>query len=258
MSNLIKILLLTLALAGVNARADDGESQLYLSGDVYAVRTHLMPYKGTEDGIAGTLYLHFSDALLVPFLRGTYSSYFYLNEAGGNKVFTSDKRSGLGLGVDYNLTNYLRIRFVEETVVNGVTGQSFDQFSYGVIYNHYIGLGFIDLNNYAEAFVIPRVSTRAVDTFARIQALIPFVVAQTGSASHRVYPFVQGKAKLNDNNLFGVTGQNASSGLGYKWVQNFEGMGQMAFLFEGHALLYQSKNFNGDWNQILATLQYTY
>jgi hypothetical protein len=258
MSNLLKSLIFTLSLAGVHAHADDAATQFHLGGDIYAVHTHLLPYKGTEDAIAGTLYFQFGDSKLVPFVRGTYSSYYYLNEAAGNTAYTSDNRSGLGIGLDFNLTSYLRIRVIEESIHNGLSGQSYDQFSYGLIYNQYIGLGFFDLNNYAEAFVIPRVSSGEVDTFARVQALIPIVHAQSGSSSHRVYPFVQAKAKVNDNDVFGVSGYNASVGAGYKWAKGFENKGQLAFLLEGHSLFYQSKDFNGDWNQILATLQYKY
>ncbi len=114
------------------------------------------------------------------------------------------------------------------------------------------------MNNYAETFVIPRISLSEADTFARVQALIPYVIAQDSSSSHRIYPFVQGKAKVNDNDIFGVSGYNASTGLGYKWARGFENTGKLAFLIEGHSLFYQSRYFNGDWNQILATLQYTY
>lgn len=258
MSNLCQILILFLSLAVAHAHADDAVSQLHLGGDIYAVHTHLLPYKGTEDALAGTLYLHLGDSRLVPFVRGTYSSYYYLIQTGGNTAYTSDNRSGLGIGLDFNLTSYLRIRAVEETIHNGLSGQTYDQFSYGLIYNQYIGLGFFDLNNYAEAFVIPRINTGEVDTFARVQALIPFVIMQNGSSSHTLYPFIQAKAKINDNDLFGVSGYNASAGAGYKWVKSFENKGQMAFLLEGHSLFYQSKEINGDWNQILATLQYTY
>lgn len=258
MSKFFKILILTLSLAGVHAHADDAATQFHLGGDIYAVHTHLLPYKGTEDAIAGTLYFRFGDSRLVPFVRGTHSSYYYLNEAGGNTAYTSDNRSGLGIGLDYNLTSYLRIRVIEESIHNGLSGQTYDQFSYGLIYNQYIGFGFFDLNNYAEAFVIPRVSSNEADAFARVQALIPFVIGQDASSSHRVYPFVQVKAKANDNDLFGVSGQNASVGAGYKWAKAYEDKGQLAFLLEGHSLFYQSKNFNGDWNQILAVIQYTY
>lgn len=258
MPSLLKILFLTLSLTSVYAHADDAASQFHLGGDIYAVHTHLLPYKGTEDAIAGTLYFRFGDSRLVPFVRGTYSSYYYLNEVGGNQAYTSDSRSGLGLGLDYNLTSYLRIRVIQESIYNRLSGESYDQFSYGLIYNQYFGLGFVDFNNYAEAFVIPRVSSGEVDTFARVQALVPFVVAQNGSSSHRVYPFVQAKAKINDNNLFGISGYNASAGAGYKWACDFDNKNQLALLLEGHSLFYQSKDFNSDWNQILATLQYTY
>ncbi len=110
MPNLFKIFLLALSLTGVHAHADNAASQFHLGGDIYAVHNHLLPYKGTEDAIAGTLYLHFGESRLVPFVRGTYSGYYYLNELGGNQAYTSDNRSGFGIGLDYNITSYLRVR----------------------------------------------------------------------------------------------------------------------------------------------------
>ena len=233
-------------------------SQIHLGADLYGVHTNLMPYKGTEDTATATVYLHYDDWRLVPFIRGTYSSYYYLNEAGGNTAYTSDRRTALGAGLDYNLTSYLRIRAIEETVHNELANDHYDQFSYGLIYNQYLGVGWFDLNNYAEAFNIPRIDSGEWDAFVRLQALKAFTIASNGSSVHQVYPFVQFKAKINDNDLFGVSGNNASVGAGYKWIKSFENKSQLALLLEGHSLFYQSTHFNADWNQVLATIQYVY
>lgn len=232
---------------------------LRFNADVYAVHTHLLPYKGTEDTLALTLGFKYAD-FMAPFIRGTTSQFYYLNELIplGNQSYTSDTRTAYGGGVDFVLLKSLRVRFIHEWIDNKNANTAYDQFSYGLIYNDYLSVGAFDLNNYAEAFSIPRVSSSEWDFFARIQALKSFDILKTHRSVQAVYPFVQLKVKENDNLLFGVSGQNASTGVGYKFIQDTSTLSQLSFILEGHTLLYQSRDFNSDWNQVLAALQYTY
>jgi hypothetical protein len=229
-----------------------------VSIDIYAVKGHLMPYKGTQSDLSATLYLKLNEKSFRPFLRRVYTNYQYKNETNVLPITVDDERNTLGLGIDYIINDYLKIRFIKEDVVNKNANTKYLQDSYGLIYNQFISLGVVDLNNYLEAFNIPRFSPDSFDLFARIQVLKAFYLSNTEDDSNSLYPFIQYKIKSNDNAVFGVSGSQLTAGLGYKYYNKNWSNGTLAFLTEAHSVAYQSTFYNGEWAQILVALQYTY
>lgn len=227
-----------------------------VSYDLYGVQTNLMPYNGYQNDLAPTAYFRFSDSNIIPFARYVVTNYYFLNSMfpPGNTVWTTDRRTSLGIGLDYRYNDYLKFRFIVESIDNSGRA-NYTQDSYGIIYNQYLAFAYFDLNNYLETFFIPRVSSRSADTFFKSQALKPFDISRTITESNVVYPFAQVKVKLNDDNNFGVTGQNLSVGPGYKYYSVNAQKDSFTIVVEAHSVLHQSKNFNGDWMQFLAAFQ---
>lgn len=226
-----------------------------LRTDLYASYTHLMQYEGTQADFSATLYGEYDDYRLVPFVRGLLINYHY--RLPNTPAFLDDNRSSAGLGFDYRIFDSLRFRAVVESIHNDLADTTYVQDSYGFIYNQYIELPGFELNNYAESFYIPRVAKGSMDTFARLQVLKSFYLTRTLESSHALYPFVQAKAKINDDANFGLSGQNASVGAGYKFYGINEAKdNSFSAVVEGHSVFYQSSNFNGDWFQVLGALQW--
>lgn len=240
------------------ARADAAVAdKINISADLYAVQTNLMPYKGYQNDVSTTVYAQYSDYKLRPLIRYLITNYYYLTELvpPNNTAYTSDRRTAVGVGLDYKFNDYLKFRYIVESVDNKLSSSSYTQESYGVIYNQYLEFEYLELNNYLESFLIPRVSSNNLDTYFRIQALKTFDINRTANFSNVLYPFVQTKVKVNDNVNFGVSGQNGSVGAGYRFYGVNATKDSFAFVLEGHSIFHQSKNFNGDWAQLLAALQ---
>lgn len=233
-------------------------NQTKVSVDLYAVTSHLMPYKGTQSDLSATAYLKLGESVFRPFLRGVYSKFQYKNETAAVPVNVDDERKAAGGGLDIYLNDYVRIRLLSEYITNKTANTQYSQESYGLIYNQYLSTGAFDINNYAEAFSIPRFSSSGFDAFARIQLLKPFIFSTSESYSNTIYPFFQYKTKVNDNAIFGVSGSQLSAGLGYKYYNKNIASGTLAFLAEAHSVAYQSLDYNGEWAQMLVALQYTY
>ncbi|MGZ3726457.1 MAG: hypothetical protein ACXWQQ_11685 [Pseudobdellovibrio sp.] len=243
-------------LFGINVYAEAASDGFKLNTDFYAAHTDILPYKGYQDDISATFSLPYRNSKLVPIARALWSSYNY--QVPPSTDHLNDQRTALGLGLDYKLTDYLWLRVLFENVHNKDAGDTYNQDSYGVIYNQYLDFHWFELNNYLEAFYIPRFSRETADTFLRVQALKSFDITRSSTTSNVVYPFVDFKAKFNDDEIFGVTGQNASVGAGYKFYNtNKLQTDSFAVVFEGHSIFYQSKNFNGDWFQAMVVLQWT-
>ena len=258
---MLKLKLTTLLFAGlvVLAATPSLANQTKVSVDVYAVTSHLMPYKGTQSDLSATLYLKFRESSFRPFLRGVYTKYQYKNETAAVPVTVDDERKAAGGGIDIILNDYFKIRLLSEYIMNKTASTQYSQESYGLIYNQYLNLGnTLNLSNYAEAFSIPRFSSQTIDLFARFQLLKPFSFASAEDYSNAIYPFLQYKVKSNDNAVFGVSGNQFSVGLGYKYYNKNWAAGTLAFLAEAHSVAYQSTDYNGEWAQMLVALQYTY
>lgn len=243
--------------APLAAMAAVSGDKLNISTDFYSDQTSLMPYKGYQNDLSATVYAQYADYSLVPFVRYMLTNYYYLNEKDpvGNKAYTSDRRNAAGLGLDYKLNNYLKFRFIVEAIGNKASNTNYTQESYGLIYNQYLEYKYIEFSNYLESFLIPRISSKELDTYFKIQALKSFFINRSVVYSNVIYPFIQTKLKVNDNSNFGVSGQNGSVGIGYRFYGVNPSKDSISFVLEGHSVFYQSKNFNGDWNQILAALQ---
>lgn len=250
----LNILILILTFAYPNWTLAQENEGLHFSADLYASHEHIMQYKGQVNDVAATLYVQQNDFFIKPFLRASASQYDFDNSV----ALTDHSRNSVGIGLDLIINKHLRIRLLDEQVYNGFTGQSYNQDSYGIIYNQYIGFDYIEFNNYAESFLIPRISSNKMDTYVRIQALKSFYLKSDLEHSHIVYPFAQFKAKFNDDQNFGLRGNSISTGAGYKYFRKFNDRNSLAFLLEGHSVVYQSKDFNGDWTQAFVAIQYRY
>jgi hypothetical protein len=223
--------------------------------DVYAAHSHLMPFKGYQTDMTLTAYLKIKDYRLKPFLRATGTDYKY--QIIESTPFATDQRYAAGGGFDFQLFEPLKFRAVFDSIRTELSKSTYLQDSYGLIYNEYIDLSAVEFNGYIESFYIPRVSTKNVDSYIRLQLLKSYYLYRSENLSNALYPFVQFRAKDNDNALFGVTGNNFSAGLGYKFFANTESkINKFSFLIEGHSILNQRKNFNGDWGQALIALQW--
>lgn len=250
----LKILILILAFTHTNWTLAQENEGLHFSADFYSSHDHIMQYKGKVTDIAATLYIQNNDFFVKPFIRANVSQYNFLSGI----AFTDYSRNTIGLGLDLIINKYLRIRLLDDQVYNSTTGQSYNQDSYGIIYNQYIAFDYIEFNNYLESFLIPRISSGKMDTYLRVQGLKSFYLKSDADHSHAVYPFAQFKAKYNDDQNFGLSGNSISSGIGYKYFKKINDRNSLAFLLEGHSVVYQSKDFNGDWIQALAVIQYRY
>lgn len=236
---------------------EDIAGKINISADLYAVQANLMPYKGYQNDISTTVYAKYSDYRLMPIIRYLITNYYYLNELvpPNNTIYTSDRRTAVGAGLDYKFNDYLKFRYIVESIDNKLSKKSYTQESYGLIYNQYLEFKYVEFNNYLESFLIPRVSSKNLDTFFRIQALKTFYLNRTANSSNVIYPFVQTKVKVNDNVNFGVSGQNGSLGAGYRFYGVNDTKDSFAFVLEAHSVFCQSKDLNGDWSQVLAALQ---
>ena len=248
-------ILFLVCVAGSPAVAAD-VSAVHFGTDVYASHTNLMPFKGYQEDLSAMVYAQYSDVPVLPFVRYVLSNYYYLNSTlPATTDYTSDQRTAAGVGVDLRINPYLRVRLLNEQVNNKLANQNFNQSSYGIIYNQYIDLQRFEINNYLESFYIPRISER-LDTFFRIQALKSYYLSRSEDSSNVVYPLLQLKAKYNDDSIFGVSGHNISVGAGYKYFKKTAFDGLFSAVLEGHAVVYQSRDFNGDWFQALAAVQW--
>lgn len=257
--NLLKIILhpalcvLILHSLSVQTQASESKNGLHLAADIYASHSSLMPYHGRQNDLLGTFHLGYSGFFIKPFLRASYTSYDF----SGDATIADYNRSSVGLGVDAFVLPYLRLRLLTESVTNTNTNRTYQQDSYGIIYNQYLDVGFVELSNYLESFYIPRISSEKIDTYLRVQVLKSFYLQSSERQSHALFPFVQYKAKYNDEANFGLSGHVVSAGGGYKFFSK-RGQHNVAFLIEGHSVLSQSRNFDGDWFQVLGALQYFY
>lgn len=249
-TTLFLVVLVAVIILGVSRRVQAG-----ISTDVYAVQTNLMQYKGYQNDISATVYAQYADYQLLPFIRYVLTNYYYLIENGPNSNYTSDRRTAAGGGLDYKINNYFKLRYIVELIDNKLTKTNYQQESYGLIYNQYINSEYLEFNNYLESFLIPRVARSKLDTFARIQAMKTFYLSQSSAASNLLYPTIQIKAKFNDDANFGLSGQNASVGAGYKFYSLSAAKDSFAFVLEAHSVFFQSRDFKGDWFQVLAALQ---
>lgn len=242
------------------SQQSDLESQKSLSfaADVYASHSHLLPYKGYQDELNATIYLKYSNFILVPFIRGVNSQYYLSEGILSNANYTSDTRTAIGAGLDLNINKYVKIRYVSDKVTNKFTSSNTSQDSFGLVYNQYLSFGAFDINNYLESFYITTAGSNAPDTFARIQILKGFTLNEAKTSSHVVFPLLQLKVKKNDNVLFGVSGNNSSAGLGYKYFNKTSEVSSLALVVEAHSLMHQSADFNSDWNQAFVALQYLF
>ena len=231
--------------------------EVKIGADVYGSQTNLMPYDGYQNDVITTLFGRRNGYKLVPLIRYVITNYYFLNEfeSPNNKIWTSDRRTAVGIGADYKLSDYVKFRFIVEAVENKNSGTRYTQDSYGVIYNQFISLKHFEVNNYLESFYVPRVASRSLDTFFKIQALKSHYLSQTATTSNVIFPFVQTKVKVNDDSNFGVSGHNFSIGPGYRYYTVNAQKDSFALIFEIHSVLYQSKEFNGNWLQALAALQ---
>lgn len=257
--NLLKIILrpalCLLVLHSLPAQAQTSESKtgLHLSADIYASHSSLMQYHGRQNDLLGTFHLGYSDFFIKPFLRASYTGYDF----SGDTTIADYNRSSVGVGLDAFVLPYLRLRLLTESVTSSDTNRTYQQDSYGVIYNQYLDVGFVELSNYLESFYIPRISSEKIDTYLRVQVLKSFFLQSSEKQSHALFPFVQYKAKYNDEANFGLSGHVISAGGGYKFFSK-RGLHNVAFVVEGHSVLNQSRNFDGDWLQVFGAFQYFY
>lgn len=233
------------------------DDEIKVGVDFYGSQTNLMPYDGYQNDVISTIFGRRNGYKLVPLIRYVVTNYYFLNEfeSPNNKIWNSDRRTAIGLGADYKFNDYLKFRFIVEAVKNKNSGTDYTQDSYGVIYNQFIQLKHFEVNNYLESFYIPRVASRSLDTFFKIQALKSHDLSRTATASNVIFPFIQTKVKVNDDSNFGVSGHNFSVGPGYRYYTVNAQKDSFAFVLEIHAVIYQSKDFNGNWMQALAALQ---
>lgn len=232
------------------------DENMEIGVDFYGSQTNLMSYDGNQNDFITTLYGRLPDSQFVPLLRYVVTNYYYLNRGTTNNlIWTSDRRTAVGLGVDYKFNNYLKFRFILENIDNKIPGTAYTQDSYGLIYNQYAEFEDFELNSYLESFFIPRVSRRTIDTFVKVQALKSYYISRSASASNVVFPFAQVKIKVNDDANFGISGQNLSIGPGYRYYTVNSKKDSFAFVAEIHSVLYQSKDLNGDWMQMQAAMQ---
>lgn len=241
--------------AAETQKAED-KSQFNLSVDLYGVQTNLMPYKGYQNDLMATVYLKYGEFPLIPFLRHVETHYYYLIETPPtNENYTSDRRLASGGGLDLKFNNYLKFRYIVESVDNKLSNTSYTQESYGLIYNQYLSFKYAEFNNYLETFLIPRVDNNSPDTFLKIQMLKSFYLSQSNHFSNVMYPFLQIKVKSNDNANFGVSGESANLGAGYRFYGVNDTKDSFAFVLEAHSVFYQSEKLNGDWLQMMAAFQ---
>ena len=255
LKNFLNLALLFVVPLSAKAHTTD---KIHLSLDLYAVHSSLMPYKGTQSDASATLHLNFANSRLKPFLRAVMTNFNYKDESVLPNLQVNDERKAAGGGLDIDLNAYVKIRLLSEYIMNKNANTQYSQDSYGLIYNQYLSLGALDLNNYAEVFQIPRFSRETIDLFARFQLLKPFYISSSEESSNVLFPFLQYKLKENDNAIFGISGNQLSVGAGYKYFNKNIAGGSAAFLIEGHSVAYQSTNYNGDWLQVLAAIQYIY
>lgn len=243
-----------LLLWGVFAAANQqNQKTVDLSVDIYGVQTNVMPYRGYQNDLSATLYFQINDYRLIPFLRILDTHYYY--QLLNDEFYTSDRRLASGGGLDYKFSENFKFRFLVENIDNKKADTHYTQESYGLIYNQFLNFNFIEMNNYIESFLIPRIDSRQMDTFLKIQFLKTFYLNQTANSSQVLYPLLQIKAKSNDNVNFGVSGQNGSVGAGYRFYFANETKDSAAFVLEAHSIFYQSEKLYGDWFQALAALQ---
>lgn len=233
--------------------------ELKLSTDLYGSHTDLMTYKGYQNGLSATFKLKYPDFMLQPLAKVSTSHYYYLDERIlNNTSYSAEHRYAYGLGLDIIFTNYLKLRLLGEVVTNQVSNRTYQQDSIIVIYSQYLDYPAFQLNNYLEAAMLPRLSTNKFNTYLRMQLLKTIDLNRTNEVSNSVYPFVQFRARDNEEQLFGASGFNTSAGVGYKHFSRHDGKRNFSFLIEAHSIMYQSKEFFSDWAQALAAIQYTF
>lgn len=235
-------------------------SDIKFTADVFASHNHLVTYKGTQDDISATFKLKYPDFRIQPFARLSASNYSYLNESIiGNTEYTDEHRQSAGIGLDfYILLPILRLRYIAETITDKVSNSTHQRESYVFIYNQFIDLQIVQINNYLESSIIPKLSSEKFNTYFRTQIFKPFDITRSADSSNVYYPFVQLKIRDNEEQLFGASGNLTSVGLGLKNYTRLNGRSSISFLLEGHTVVLQSKEFNSDWNQLVAVAQYSF
>ena len=237
---------------------DVDTSDFRVAFDISGTRSGLTTYKGYSDDFSAYAKLKYKNWLAQPFARTTSNSYYYLDESiPGNNSFSRNERNAIGFGVDIFLNKYMRFRYLHDWINNKTSDSRYTQDSYLFVYNQYIDLEQIELNNYLESVIVPRYSN-VVSTYLRIQALKTFYLARDIKYSHSFFPFAQLKLKNNDEEFFGKSGNLVSAGLGYKYYSIPNTQDSLTLLLEGHSVIHQSTNFHSDWFQILAVIQYLY
>ncbi|MEQ1723492.1 MAG: hypothetical protein ABL930_09975, partial [Pseudobdellovibrio sp.] len=233
-------------------------SDLRVAFDISATHSGLTTYKGYSDDFSAYLKFKYKDWFVQPFLKAGSSSYYYLDETiSGNTSYSRNEKNGIGLGVDVYLNKYIRIRYVHDWYNNKTDKTYYQQDAYLLIYNQYLDLQAFELNNYLESVIVPRYSNNA-STYLKMQGLKSYYINRDINYSNSIYPFAQLKLKNNDEEFFGKSGTLVSVGLGYKYYGKPQVQSSLAFVLEGHSVIHQSKDFNSDWFQILAVLQYTF
>ncbi|MCC2679446.1 MAG: hypothetical protein K0R29_2022 [Pseudobdellovibrio sp.] len=226
-----------------------------IDADIFGSHNNLLPFKGYQDDLSASIFFSYDDGPLRPFVRSLTTNYYYVFPNMDSHV--TDFRKAVGGGFDYHIADILRFRYIQEKVENRLAQTEYIQNSYGFIYNQYLEFSEFDMNNYLESFYIPRFSDNSADTFFRMQLLKPFYLSYDERASNTFYPFAQFKSKVNDDAIFGVYGSNASVGVGYKIYASTEGGGHgFSAVFEANSVFWQSKDFDGDWVQALAAIQW--
>lgn len=236
-------LIYSILILSISAKSE--EKSAHFLTQLYSSQSHILQHSGTQQEATATLWYKQSDFKLQPFLRSSWSH--------GTGL---ELRHGIGLGADYLLHDTLRLRAQYELLQSDLTGYS-KRDSYGLIYNDYLDLKYFELNMYIETFYMPLISKQSLDSFFKIQAIKGFYFLRETNYTQSLYTFAQVKAKENDERNFGLSGQQLSAGVGYKYF-NVNSSHKFSFLVEAAFLAYQSKNFSGDWLQIFAALQYNY
>lgn len=230
------------------------EKGLYFTADFFGSHSSLMQFKGYQDDLSASLYLQYRPFPLVPFLRFLTSQYYYTPQGATDSI--SDRRISAGGGFDLRFTDWLRFRAMTEQINDKVAATTRQQESYGLIYNQYLQMGWLESNGYAESFYIPKLSNEKLDTFASLTLFHTFYLNAAVNSSHSLFPFVAGRVRVNDDAIFGLSGSNATAGAGYKYYHTSGKDNNFAIVLTGHSLIYQSKDFDGDPTQVQAAIQW--
>jgi|GEM_PF-4194030 len=258
MYRLLGLIVFIISMSKISYAQGVDTSDLRVAVDMSGTHSDLTTYKGYSDDFSAYVKFKYKDWFVQPFLKASSGSYYYLDERiVGNTSYSRNEKNGIGFGVDIFLNKYIRFRYLHDWFNNKTDQTNYEQDTYLLIYNQYLDLQAFEVNNYLESVIVPRYSMKA-STYLKTQALKSYYIARDPEYSHTLYPFAQLKLKNNDEEFFGKSGTLVSVGLGYKYYSKPQVQSTLAFLLEGHSVVHQSIDFNSDWFQILAVLQYTF